>query len=177
MAVVNVPARSLTRHIEREDEPRQRPLDFRLISRLMESTRSCGSQRFWLLIVVMIRAVQLPALTWVLAAIIRGPIAEHDVEGVILGAIGFALLAISTQIVMHYRQRLAFELGESVVSNLRTQLFCHMQRMPMRWFHTNRIGRVISRMTSDMEDIRIGVQEVFYVTLVQLFRWRSPRRR
>ena len=167
MAVVNVPARSLTRHIEREDEPRQRPLDFRLIARLMESTRSCGAKRWWLLVVVVIRAVQLPALTWVLAAIIRGPIAEHDVEDVIHGAIGFALLAISTQFVMHFRQRLALEMGESVVSDLRTQLFEHMQRMPMRWFHTNRIGRVISRMTSDMEDIRIGVQEVFYVTLVQ----------
>ncbi len=78
---------------------------------------------------------------------------------------------------MHFRQRLALELGESVVSDLRTQLFEHMQRMPMRWFHTNRIGRVISRMTSDMEDIRIGVQEVFYVTLVSSFKWQSPRRR
>ncbi|MFN9973527.1 MAG: ABC transporter ATP-binding protein, partial [Phycisphaerae bacterium] len=36
------------------------------------------------------------------------------------------------------------------------------------WFHTNRIGRVISRMTSDLEDIRVGVQEVLYVTIVQL---------
>jgi ATP-binding cassette subfamily B protein len=114
-----------------------------------------------------VRAIQLPALTWVLASVIRGPVANRDVTGVMYGAVGFALLAISTQIVMHFRQRLALDLGESVVSNLRTQLFCHMQRMPMRWFHTNRIGRVISRMTSDMEDIRIGVQEVFYVTLVQ----------
>ncbi len=167
MAHVTTLSRTLTRHVEREDEPRQRPLDFRLIARLMEATRSCGSKRFWLLVSVIIRAVQLPALTWVLAAVIRGPVARHDIDGVIHGSIGFALLAISTQFVMHFRQRLAFELGESVVSDLRTQLFCHMQRMPMRWFHTNRIGRVISRMTSDMEDIRIGVQEVFYVTLVQ----------
>ncbi len=77
---VNVPARSLTRHIEREDEPRQRPLDFRLIARLMESTQSCGAKRLWLLAVVVTRAIQLPALTWVLAAIIRGPVAEHDVK-------------------------------------------------------------------------------------------------
>lgn len=142
-------------------------MDFRLIARLMDATRAYGSKRFWLLVVVVIRAVQLPALTWVLAAVIRGPVANRDVEGVVQGSIGFALLAISTQLVMHYRQRLALDMGESVVSDLRTRLFCHMQRMPMRWFHTNRIGRVISRMTSDMEDIRVGVQEVFYVTLVQ----------
>ncbi len=167
MAIVTTFGRTLTRHVDREDEPRQRPLDFRLIARLMDATRAYGSKRFWLLVVVVIRAVQLPALTWVLAAVIRGPVANRDVEGVVQGSIGFALLAISTQLVMHYRQRLALDMGESVVSDLRTRLFCHMQRMPMRWFHTNRIGRVISRMTSDMEDIRVGVQEVFYVTLVQ----------
>lgn len=158
--------RTLTRHIERDDV-RQRPLDFRLIARLFETTRAYRSRRFWLLICVMLRAVQLPALTWVLAAVIRGPIARHDPAGVLQGALGFAALAIFTQVVMHYRQRLALELGEAVVCDLRARLFRHMQRMPMRWFHTNRIGRVISRMTSDMEDIRIGVQEVFYVTLVQ----------
>ncbi len=167
MAQVATLSRTLTRHVEREDEPRQRPLDFRLIARLMAATNAYGSKRFWLLASVVARAIQLPALTWVLASVIRGPVANHDVNGVLIGSAGFALLALSTQIVMHFRQRLAFELGESVVSDLRTQLFCHMQRMPMRWFHTNRIGRVISRMTSDMEDIRIGVQEVFYVTLVQ----------
>lgn len=158
---------TITRHIEREDEPRQKPLDFRLIARLMEATRPYGRKRFWLLVVVVIRAIQLPGLTWLLAAVIRGPVANQDSAGVIQGAVCFALLAISTQFVMHYRQRLALELGESVVTDLRNQLFRHMQQMSMRWFHTNRVGRVISRMTSDVEDIRIGVQEVFYVTLVQ----------
>ncbi len=159
--------RTLTRHVERENEPRQRPLDFRLILRLFEATRSYGRRRHLLLAAVITRAIQLPALTWVLAAVIRGPVADHDIQGVIRGSIGFALLAISTQLVMHFRQRLALELGENVVTDLRNKLFRHMQSMPMRWFHTNRVGRVISRMTSDIEDIRIGVQEVFYVTLVQ----------
>ena len=167
MSRVTTLQQSITRHVEREDEPRQRPLDFRLIARLMNATRPYGRMRFWLLVSVVIRAIQLPALTWLLAAVIRGPVSIKDNAGVIQGAIAFALLALSTQLVMHFRQRLALELGETVVTDLRNQLFRHMQRMPMRWFHTNRIGRVISRMTSDMEDIRIGVQEVFYVTLVQ----------
>ncbi len=167
MSRVSISARALTRHIDREDEPRQRPLDFRLIARMLEYTRPYAQKRFWLTVTVLMRAIQMPALTWVVAAIIRGPVAEGNVQGVVYGAVFFALLAVSTQIVLHYRQRLALELGESVVSDLRNTLFAHMQRMPMRWFHTNRIGRVISRMTSDMEDIRIGVQEILYVSLVQ----------
>ncbi|MFN8709220.1 MAG: ABC transporter ATP-binding protein [Planctomyces sp.] len=163
-----VAAGGLTRHIDREDEPRQRPLDFRLISRMMEYTRPFASRRFWLMTCVIIRAFQMPALTWIVAAVIRGPVADGDTTGVFIGAIGFAVLAVLTQFVLHYRQRLALELGELVVCDLRNKLFRHIQKMPMRWFHTNRIGRVISRMTSDMEDIRVGVQEVLYVTIVQL---------
>ncbi|MEZ6062801.1 MAG: ABC transporter ATP-binding protein [Planctomycetaceae bacterium] len=168
MVQVANPQSSLTRYIERESEPRQRPLQFRLIARLMSYTRAYRRQRFWLMVAVVLRALQLPALTWLVAAVIRGPVAEGNIDQVRVGAAAFAVLALLTQVVMHFRQRLALELGESVVCDLRNILFRHIQQMPMRWFHTHRIGRVISRMTSDMEDIRIGVQEVLYVSLVQV---------
>ncbi len=160
--------RSITRHIEREEEDRQRPLDFRLISRILGYTRNYPRLRFWLFVTVFFRSIQLPALTWALAAIINGPIDRGDVAGIAWGAFGFFVLAVSTQVVMHYRQRLALELGEFVVSDLRNALFAHIQRMPMRWFHKTKVGRVISRMTSDIEDVRIGVQEVLFVSVVQI---------
>lgn len=166
MSAVGVLRRSLTRQIDREDE-RQRPLDLRLIARLFASTDRWRRQRFWLLLAVLTRAVQLPALTGLVAAVIRGPIAAGDAGGIAVGAIAFAVLAVSTQVVLHYRQRLALELGEAVVCDLRCRLFRHIQTMPMRWFHTNRVGRVVSRMTSDLEDVRVGVQDVFFVSLVQ----------
>jgi ATP-binding cassette subfamily B protein len=102
------------------------------------------------------------------AAVIRGPIARSDVQGVIWGAVGFAVLAVFTQLIMHFRQRMALQLGENVVYDLRNALFAHLQRMPMSWYHRTRVGRVISRMGSDIEDVRIGVQELLYVSLVQI---------
>lgn len=38
----------------------------------------------------------------------------------------------------------------------------------MSWFHRTKVGRIISRMTSDIEDVRVGVQDVLFVSLVQL---------
>ena len=162
------PLQMLTIRREEETEHRQRPLDFRLISRLMEFTKPYARKRNWLLVMVLVRSVQLPALTWVLAYVINGPIQRGDVRGVLWGAAGFALLALSTQIVMHFRQRLALELGESVVFDLRNRLFAHIQEMPMSWYNRTKIGRVISRMGSDVEDVRVGVQEVLFVSLVQI---------
>ena len=69
---------------------------------------------------------------------------------------------------MHYRQLYALELGEAVVRDLRIALFTHLQRMPMSFFHRTKVGRIISRMTSDIEDVRVGVQEVLFVSLVQV---------
>ena len=114
MSQVKSLSRTLTRHVERQEE-RQRPLDFRLIMRLLKFTRPYAAKRNWLLLAVLVRSVQLPALTWVVAAVINGPIARRDVTGVIWGAVGFGVLALSTQFVMHFRQRLALELGPSVL--------------------------------------------------------------
>ncbi|SFJ70313.1 ABC transporter ATP-binding protein [Planctomicrobium piriforme] len=167
MNQVQTLSRSLTKHVERLED-RQRPLDFRLIGRILTFTRPYAVQRNLLLVTVLLRSIQLPALTWAVAAVINGPIARKDVNGVMWGAAGFAVLSLSTQFVMHYRQLLALQLGESVVCDLRQALFAHLQSLRMRWFHQTRVGRVISRMTSDIEDVRIGVQEVLFVTLVQV---------
>ncbi|MEK6261794.1 MAG: ABC transporter ATP-binding protein [Planctomycetota bacterium] len=162
-----VRATALTKLGQRdEDHEDSRPLDFRLIARLMGFMRPYARQRNWLLVSVVLRAIQLPALTGVLAAVINGPIQQGDTWGVVVGAVVFAVLALFTQITMHFRQRYALEMGEAVVFDLRNAIFAHLQRMPMSYFHKTKVGRIISRMISDIEDVRVGVQEVLFVSLV-----------
>jgi len=151
-----------------EPEAHQRPLDFRLISRVMSFTRPYRAQRNWLVVMVLIRSIQLPGLTWVLAAVINGPVQTKDMVGVFWGAAGFFALAVSTTLVMHFRQRMALELGEAVVTDLRNAIFVHLQRMPMGYFNKTKVGRIISRMIGDIEEVRVGVQEVLFVSLVQI---------
>ena len=161
--------RTLTRLARRdEQEVDQRPLDLGLIARLFRYTRPHARTRNWLFVLVAIRSFQLPALTWAIAAIIKGPITGGDISGTLWGVAGFVALALSTQLVMHFRQRLALELGESVVFDLRNDIFSHLQRMPLSFFQQTKLGRIISRMTSDVEDVRVGVQEVLFVCMVQV---------
>jgi ATP-binding cassette subfamily B protein len=155
----------LDRHDEHEVD--MRPLELGLIRRLFSYARPYAAKRNWLVVLVIIRSIQLPALMWVVAAVIKGPITAGDVPGVIAGMFGFMALAISTQFVMHFRQRLALELGEAVVFDLRNHIFAHLQTMPMAFYHRTKLGRIISRMSSDVEDVRMGVQEVLYISLVQ----------
>lgn len=76
--------------------------------------------------------------------------------------LAFSAITGSTQIVFHFRQRLALELGEAVIHDLRQQIFVHLLRMPMSFYNQTKIGRIISRVTSDCESLRVGVQDVLF---------------
>lgn len=149
----------------RDDRP---PLDLKLLFRLFGFTRPYRRRRNVLFGLVLLRGSQMPVLAWSIGAIIKGPITGGDVRGTLLGAIGFALFALLTQVTHIYRQRFALELGEAVVHDLRNALFHHLQRMPLAFYHRTRLGRIVSRCTSDVEAVRRGVQDVFFVSLVQV---------
>ena len=151
-----------------ESELEKRPLDFGLIRWIFGYTRPHARKRNILLVMVVIRSIQLPLLAWALGEVINGPIAGGSAKGLAVGVLGFFALAASTHFVFHFRQRLALELGECVVHDLRNAVFAHLQRMPMSFFNRTRLGRIISRMTSDAEAVRAGVQDVLFVSLVGL---------
>jgi ATP-binding cassette subfamily B protein len=161
------PHLTLTQFQRRDDtEIEERPLDLRLIRRLFAYTRPYVRTRNILFGLVLSRAIQLPSLAWVLGAVITGPISRGDLHGTLLGAAGFAALAALTQFTLHFRHLLAMRLGESVVYDLRAALCQHLLAMPMSFFHREKLGRIISRVTSDIEAVRAGVQNVIFVSLV-----------
>jgi ATP-binding cassette subfamily B protein len=153
---------------EEQLEVSQRPLEFRLLRRLFGYTRAHAGKRNALLALVIVRSIQLPCLAWVIGAILKGPVADRDWPGIVWSASGFAALVALTQLTLHFRHRLALELGEAVVHDLRNDIFRHLLRMPMSFFQRMKLGRIISRVTSDVEAVRAGVQDTFFVSLVNL---------
>jgi ATP-binding cassette subfamily B protein len=154
------------RPVEQNEE--MRPLEFWLIRRVFTYMKPHRVTRNWLLLAVLVRSMQLPALAALTTYVINGPLVERDVRGTIMGAAGFLLLAAITQWTMHYRSRLALELGEAVVHDLRRDVFAHLQTMTVSFYHKTPAGRIISRMTSDIEVIRSLVQDVLFVSMVGL---------
>lgn len=155
-------------------EPDKRPLDLRLITRLIGYMRPYAWKRNVLFVCVLLRAIQLPLVAWTTAAVIAGPITRYadytnPVQAILFGALALALLALSTQVVFHFRQRFALEMGEAVIHDLRREIFAHLQQMPMSFYNKTKIGRIISRVTSDCEALRVGVQDVLFVSLVGIF--------
>jgi ATP-binding cassette subfamily B protein len=151
---------------EREDL--RRPLDKRLVRRLFGYTRPYARQRNVLLFLVAVRAVQLPALGWLVAKILSGPIAHHDSRGTLRGVAAFAALLLATEVMFVFRVRLALRLGEAVIHDLRRDIFAHLLRMPVSFFHRTPLGRLISRVTSDVDSIRLAIQDCAFIGVVNL---------
>ena len=155
---------------ERDEDDLQeqfKPLDWRLIRRLLGYAGPVRRKLWTMYALTLIRSAQLPALAWLTVLVITGPIAHGDLPGALRGTAEFAALAVVTDAMFHFRQRFALEIGETVVNGLRADIFAKTQRQPMSFFHRMKLGRIISRVTSDVEAVRVGIQDVGFVSAIQ----------
>ncbi len=150
------------------EESARRGFDFKLLRRMFGLLRPYRRLRARLTAAVVLRAVQLPLLAWAIGAVLGGPVARGDARGILWGAAGYGLLALFTQLTFRYRVLWALELGESVLRDLRRDMFEQVHRMPMAFHHRTKVGHLISRFTTDADSVRVGVQDVLFVTTVGL---------
>ncbi len=143
-------------------------LDFKLLWRAMGYMKPHRRQRNGLIALTVIRAIQVPAFAWLISYVMHGPIEGGNYHAVVWCGVALAALAVFTQVTFHFRQRWGAEIGEKVVHDLRREIFDKLQRMPMRFYDRTKLGSIISRMVSDVEAMRVGVQDVLFVSVVQL---------
>ena len=75
--------------------------------------------------------------------------------------------AAFTELCFVFRYRFALRLGEAVVHDLRDAVYAHLLRMPLGFFPRSPVGGLVARITSDIDVVRIGVQDVAFVSTVQ----------
>src|SRR5262245_19837283 len=82
---------------EDEREPDKRPLELRLITRLIGYMRPYAAKRNWMFVMVILRSIQLPLVPWSIGAVIDGPIASHaPLSSILWGAFGVLVLSGSS---------------------------------------------------------------------------------
>jgi ATP-binding cassette subfamily B protein len=142
------------------------PLNFKMLVRLFNYMQPYAWKRNLLFILTFARAIQKPAGAWMIPMIIRGPIERGDWTLTIWYAAAYLCLVVFTEITFHFRQRNALEIGESVVHDLRRDLFKKIESQTLTYFERIKLGNILSRMISDIENVRRGVQNVFFFTIL-----------
>jgi ATP-binding cassette subfamily B protein len=82
--------------------------------------------------------------------------------GLVLGLAGVvALLAVATAGLTLASRWLSSRIGEGLILDLRTQVFDHVQRMPLAFFSRTQTGALVQRLNGDV----LGAQQAFTSTL------------
>jgi ATP-binding cassette, subfamily B, bacterial len=108
-----------------------------------------------------VAAVIVVANPLVLKAIIDRGIAPHR-TGLVVGlAVTVGVLAVFDAVIGLAQRWYSARIGEGLIYDLRTQVFDHVQRMPVAFFMRAQTGSLVSRLNSDV----IGAQRALTTTL------------
>jgi ATP-binding cassette, subfamily B, multidrug efflux pump len=127
--------------------------DSRLMRRLLKYARPYGWLVFASLTLLMLQGLlQLigPILT---QRVIDVALPARDFGMVRQAALVFAASLIVSFIAAYGETLLTSLLGQKVMRDLRHEIFAHLQRLPIGFFDRNPVGRLITRVTSDVESL------------------------
>ncbi len=148
-----------------EDSSPVKAYDARLMRRLLAYLRpQRGRVIFAVLLLALGAGLGLAGPYLVKIAIDDGILAGN--QGILVTVALFYLLFLGLEYVVAYGQAIVVaKLGQRFMYDLRMQLFSHMEKLSIRFFDRNPVGRLVTRMTGDVETLN----EMFTGGLIAIF--------
>ena len=87
-----------------------------------------------------------------------------------LGVI-FVLLRVVDTIANYYMQNIGHVMGARIETDMRYDIFSHIQQLPYSYYNTNKSGQILSRITTDLFDVTEFAHhcpEEFFIAVVKL---------
>jgi len=88
----------------------------------------------------------------------------------LLAIIGVILVVFLLKNLVDYvRQVLVVKLEQSVVRDLRNQVYGHLVELDLRFYHRTRAGQIIQRLTTDIDQLRMLLTKNLFTLLTSVF--------
>jgi len=149
----------------RYDKEQDRPqISWALLKRVGTYARS-----YWFKILLLVVLITITSLLGLVSPLLFRDMLDNALPNrdagrlnlLALGLFGLPLLTGLLQVAQRY---LSATVGESVICDLRSALYAHMQRMSMRFFTHTKTGEMMSRLNTDVS----GAQQAVTGTIVNL---------
>ncbi|MDE3722078.1 ABC transporter ATP-binding protein [Nocardiopsis sp. N85] len=135
----------------------QNPFSLPVLRRIATFARPHGRVLAWFLALSVVVAVLALAAPLLAGRVVNTIVTGGAPETVLLLAGAIAVVALVEAGLNLIVRRLSAGLGESLILDLRTTVYDHVQRMPVAFFTRTRTGALISRLNNDV----IGAQRAF----------------
>jgi ATP-binding cassette, subfamily B, multidrug efflux pump len=148
-----------------DDELLGKAYDAQLMRRLLGYLRPyTGSVAIALGAIIAASVLQL-AQPYLVKLAIDEYIAAGDVEGLNRIALAFFLILVAS-FALEYLQTWMLQMtGQRIMYDLRMQIYGHLQRLDMKYYDRNPVGRMMTRVTSDVDVLN----EMFTAGVVSIF--------
>jgi ATP-binding cassette subfamily B protein len=167
-----------------DDEILGKAYDGRLIRRLAEFVKPYWRAMLGATLLMICGAMVELAPPYLLRTAIDGPIAQRDVSGVVPIFLLYALALVGAFFLRYGQTYIVQSTSQKIMVDIRMRIFSHIQGMSLRFFDRNPVGRLLTRITNDVDALNefitqgtvalLGdlVRLVFVVATMLLLNWR-----
>ena len=136
-----------------EDDVLGRAYDRHLMRRLLAYTRPYRALMYGALALLCVEGVIQVAGPLLTRRVIDVAVPARDL-GIVVACTALFLILLLAEFALSYAQTwLTSLLGQRVMRDIRMQIFTHLQRLSVSFFDRNPAGRLITRVTSDVETL------------------------
>ena len=106
--------------------------------------------------------------TYLLKPVINKFILPGNREGLLLAVAGMAVMYICGALATLGYNQLMIRSAQKVVKEIRSDLFAHVQKLPLKYFDTHTHGELMSRFTNDVDTVQEAMNNSFAM-IIQSF--------
>lgn len=125
--------------------------DARLMKRLMSYLRPYFGKVIIAFLFLVIASVIGLAGPWIIKVGIDDYIAKNNIKELWVVAAAYLAVLIVHFFVQYSQVYLLQDVAQSAMKDLRRDIFSHMQKLPVRYFDKNPIGRLVTRVVNDVD--------------------------
>ncbi len=123
-------------------------------------------------------------LVWIIRTVVDEVLIAKDMQKLFLIAIALPLVYAIKGVLSYIQNYLMNFISQSIVRDIRLELFTHIQRLSLDYFHRNATGHIMSRVTNDtttlqnsigyvpVQLIRDGLTVIFLIGSIFYLHWK-----
>ena len=149
----------------RQEDVLGKPYDRRIMGRLL---KYLGPHKAWVLLAAVsmtVYALTSLATPYLIKVAIDGFIVQRDLTGLSLVALVFLANGLINWGGQYIQLVSMARVGQGTLYTIRMQLFVHLQRLSLSFFDRNEVGRIMSRVQNDVQNLQELLTSGILVTL------------
>ncbi len=148
-----------------EDEILGKAYDSKLMKRLLGYVKPYSKYVIIAIIMNVVVAALGPLRPYLTKIAIDDYIVNSDYEGLITISIFLVATLLFQAVVQYFLTYFTQLMGQKIIYDLRVKLFAHIQKLALKYFDKTPIGRLVTRVTNDVESLN----ELFSSGIVMIF--------